>query len=474
MKHLIKRCRHGSRPTDAPSGETATMASPRRAPLAKRLGSVVLALGSLSPFAPTARAGDDLGQALLGSSAFGYAKIMVVADDKKGGRPNQGTLGVGGKLGLETGEYYGLRFRGALYTSQDLGLRNANPRQTDAYMFDLDKRPYSLLGEAQLRLSAGRTELVLGRQEIFSPLINSYEYRIIPNLYEAYTLINRDLPHTTLTAAYVGKMSGLDSLGSYSRFNSMSRQAYLSLMTRPDGTPDARAGDTADLSPLVGQHGVWMTGLVYENTHRLQLWNYYGIDTLHSLYADGRWKQPLSPNLTAVLEAQAYRVSEVGAFKDYLARHGLNASYSLKGLKGTLAHAPSGISLGLAVNRFGGNERTVTAYGNWGGFPEFVILPYLYPEEDRVSALAGTASARLTALFDLGVYGLKDQSLLLGHARVNIDEALLPGADIRINSLLYRAKLSPRLSARVSLDSRSSGHSRYDNAFMTAALRYDF
>ena len=399
---------------------------------------------------------------------------MYVFDDKKGGRPNQNTAGFGGKLGLESGDYRGWRLRAAWYTTQDLGLARDNPRQTDAYMFGLDKRPYSLWGEAQLIYSRGRSRLTLGRQEIQSPLINSYDYRIIPNLFDAYVLSSRELPGTTLTLGYVGQMSGLDGLVSFSDFRSMSQQTYTSLLVDGRGRPDARNGETLDPSTVVGHRGVWMTGVAYEAEHKLQLWHYYGRDTLQTVYADGRFKQPLGRGFTALIDGQAYRVSEVGAFRDYLARHGLNASYNLKGLKGTLAHAPSGISLGLAVNRFGGNERTVTAYGNWGGFPEFVILPYLYPEEDRVSALAGTASARLTALFDLGVYGLKDQSLLLGHARVNIDEALLPGADIRINSLLYRAKLSSRLSARVSLDSRSSGHSRYDNAFMTAALRYDF
>ena len=105
-----------------------------------------------------------------------------MADDKKGGRPNQSTPGFGGKIGYETADIQGFRFKGAWYATSNLGLRSDNPKQADADMFDFDKRPYSLLGEAQLQYHSGNIRLTAGRQEFFSP--------IIPNLFEAYTLIN--------------------------------------------------------------------------------------------------------------------------------------------------------------------------------------------------------------------------------------------------------------------------------------------
>lgn len=434
----------------------------------------LLGLACLLGTSVQGRAGDDGAEALAGTTFFGYGKAMYVFDDKKGGRPNQNTAGFGGKLGLESGDYRGWRLRAAWYTTQDLGLARDNPRQTDAYMFGLDKRPYSLWGEAQLIYSRGRSRLTLGRQEIQSPLINSYEYRIIPNLFDAYVLSSRELPGTTLTLGYVGQMSGLDGLVSFSDFRSMSQQTYTSLLVDGRGRPDARNGETLDPSTVVGHRGVWMTGVAYEGEHKLQLWHYYGRDTLQTVYADGRFKQPLGRGFTALIDGQAYRVSEVGAFRDYLARHGLNASYGLAGLKGTLAHAPSGLSLALMANRFGGDQRTVTAYGNWGGYPEFVLMPYLYAENDAMSAIARSRLRKATLLLDLGPYGLPEHSLLLGHARMDIDEAILPGADIIANSLIYRARLTPRVSARLHLEARSSAHSRYDNHFLTLGLRYDF
>ena len=379
------------------------------------------------------------------ANIFGYLKAMYVADDKKGGRPNQSTPGFGGKLGAETGEYFGFKVKGAWYTTTDLGLRQEDPRKTDAYMFDLDKEPYSLLGEMQISARLGKTALTIGRQEFFSPIINTYDYRIIPNLFDAYTLTNRDIPDTTVTLAYVSKMSGLDGLVTFSEFRSMSQQAYTSLKVATDGSIDAKNGDTLDISKVVGDHGVWTTGIVHGKDNKFQLWNYYGADTLNTLYLDGQLKSGLSQDFMATLEGQTYQVSAVGGFKDYLAQQG-----------------------------FTGNRNTVTAYGNWGGYPEFVVMPYMHAENKGTSAIVGSNLSRMTVLFDLGIYGLTGQSLLLGHANINIDEKILANSDIKVSTLLYRAQISPKLSARVAIDARNSKNSRYDNEFVALAVRYDF
>ena len=423
-----------------------------------------------------AHAGADLATAVSESKLSGYGKLMVVADDKKGGRLNQSTPGFGGKLGIETGDFHGFQLRAAGYATSDLGLRHEDPRRTDAYMFDVDKRPYALLGEAQINYRAGKTTLSAGRQEFFSPVIDTYDYRIIPNLYEAITLKNSDIPDTTVTLAYVSKMSGLDSLVSFSEFRSMSQQAYVSLKVDANQRLDAAGGDTLDLSRVVGHRGVWVTGVTSgadDKDHRFQLWNFHGVDTTNTLYLDGRWKQRLNQELTATLEAQTYTITDVGRFKEYLVQQGLNGRYGLVGVKGTLAHKASGVSVAVAANRFSGDRTTVTSFGNWGGYPEFVSMPYLYAES-AASAIAKSRLARITVLVDLARFGLPGQSLLAGQTKVDLDEGILANSDIKVNTLLIRAKLSPQLSTRIALDARQSRNSRYDNKFVVLAVRYDF
>jgi hypothetical protein len=402
----------------------------------------------------------------------GYGKFMLVVDNKKGGRPDQSTQGFGGRLGIETGEFHGFRLKAAGYTTSDFGLRDSDPRKTDAFMFDVNKKPYSILGEAQLDYRHGNTTLIAGRQEFFSPIINSYEYRIIPNLFEAVTLKHR-LADSTATIAYVSQMSGLDGLVSFSKFRSMSQQAYLSMKVDGAQKLDAAGGDTLDVSRVVGHHGVLVVGIADDKSQRYQIWNFYNPEVLNTLYLDGRWQQALTPALNATIEGQTYRVNEVGRFKEYLAQQGLNARYALVGLKGTLAHQPSGISLGLAFNRFSGDRNTVTSFGNWGGYPEFVSMPYLFAESSA-SAIAQSRLSRLTVLVDMARFGLPGHSLLAGHAKIDLDESILSNSDITVNTLLYRAKLSTQLSARIAFDARQSKNSRYDNSFLTFSLRYDF
>ena len=417
---------------------------------------------------------DNISTALESSHIFGYTKAMYVGDDKKGGRLNQSTLGFGGKIGIETGSYYGLSFKGAWYTTQDFGLNSTNPKKIDAYMFNLNKKPYSVIGESQIQLNFGKNTAILGRQEISSPLIDSYEYRIIPNLFQGLTLTNKDFDNTTLTTAYISKMSGLDGLVSFSDFRSMSQQAYTSLMLTPSGAVDAKNGETAGLSKIAGNHGVILAGFSYKKEHAFQFWNYYGINTLNTFYFDGKFKYKINQNLLAGFDFQAYHVSAVGKTKRYLAQHNLNADYWLSGVKTILNHSPSGWGAAFAYNQFTGNQHTVTTNGNWGGYPEFVGMPYVYPENQGISGIARSHLTKFTISLDLGPYGFKDKNFIFGHTRINLDESILAGSDITINSLIYKAKFTPQLSTRMAIEARNSGNARYNNKFIAMSLRYDF
>lgn len=436
--------------------------------------NLALLLASILLTIPNVNANENWVAALESSRIFGYAKTMYIADDKKGGRLNQSTLGFGGKIGVETGDFYGFRLKGAWYTSQDFGLNSHNPKKIDAYLFSLNKKPFSIVGEAQIQFNYQNNTVILGHQEISSPIIDSYEYRIIPNLFQAATLTNKYTNNTTVTASYVSKMSGLDGLVSFSDFRSMSQQAYTSLMMTPNQVVDTKNGDTFDLSKVIGNKGTMMVGLSHKEDHQFQAWNYYGIDTFNTFYFDGKLNHKFNRDLSSGLAFQAYRVSAVGKLNSYLTEHGLNADYWLFGIKTTLSHAPSGWTAAFSYNQFTGDQRTVTTNGNWGGYPEFVGMPYVYPENNGVSGIARSRLKKLTATLDLSPYGFKDRIIILGHARINLDESIISGSDIVVNSLIYKAKFTPNLSTRIAAEARNSGNARYNNKFINLSLRYDF
>ncbi len=416
----------------------------------------------------------ELESALKNSTLFGYAKAMYVYDDRKGVKLDQNTPGFGGKVGFESGSFGGLKAKAAWYTTTDFGLREKNPKKIDAYMFDLDKTPYSILGEANIAYTAGKTTLTLGRQEIDTPIVSTYDYRIIPNLFEAYTLTNNDISDTTIILSYITRMSGLDGLVTFSEFRSMSQQTYTSLMPSSDNKSIDTNNDPIDISKLVGHNGVYMAGVIYENNPKIQLYNYYCPDVLNTFYADIAHKQELNANLKLTLEAQFYSVKDVGKFSEFLRGMNLSGSYELYGAKASLANKALGLSGSMAYNKFTGNDKTVTAFGNWGGYPEFVAMPYMFAQDNGASAIANSQMGRVSSTLDASVLGLKGQSLTVGYSMFDIDDSVLVDSDITLLNFLYKNKITKNLSARVLYEIRYSQNYRYDNDMLTLSLKYDF
>lgn len=104
----------------------------------------------LFAFFATLYGNSDLIKTLKKSTLSGYAKMMYVHDDRLTPKLDQSTFGIGGKLAIVSGDWQGVKAKAAYYVTNDLGLRSSNPKKTDAYMFDVDKAPYSVLGEASL------------------------------------------------------------------------------------------------------------------------------------------------------------------------------------------------------------------------------------------------------------------------------------------------------------------------------------
>lgn len=417
---------------------------------------------------------DELSNALKNSSIFGYTKAMYVADDRKPPKLDQNTPGFGGKVGLESGSFFGVKTKAAWYTTTDFGTRDKNPKKVDAYMFDLDKTPYSIVGEANIAYSKAKTTFTFGRQEIDTPIISTYDYRIIPNLFEAYTLTNNDIDDTTITLSYVTRMSGLDGLVTFSKFRSMSQQTYTSLMPSSDNKSIDTSNDPIDISKLVGENGVYMTGIVYEKNQKIQLYNYYCPDVLNTFYTDAAYVQNINANLKLTLEAQFYSVKDVGKFGDFLKTMGLNGSYELYGAKGSLADKTLGVSASLAYNKFTGNDKTVTAFGNWGGYPEFVAMPYMFAQDNKASAIAGSQMGRAALTLDPTPLGIKNQTLTIGYSMFDLDKTVLDNSDITMLNFLYKNKITKNASARLLYEMRNSKNYRYDNDTLSVSLRYDF
>lgn len=398
---------------------------------------------------------------------------MYIHDDRIAPKLDQSTFGAGGKLGLTTDEWNGFKFNAAYYLTTDLGTRSSNPRKTDAYMFDVDKTPYGILGEASIEYKKGSSTFVLGRQAIDTPIISTYDYRIIPNLFEAYTYTNTAVSDLTLIFSYVTKMSGLDGLVSFKHFESMSQQTYTSLIMSGMDTIDSNGGNTLDISKISGDQGVVMSGFVYDNGIKIQGWNYYCRDVIDEFYADAVWSHPIE-RIIATFEVQGYGVREEGKFKSFLQTLGLNASYELYGAKLSVKDNPSAITASVAYNFFTGNAKTITAFGNWGGYPEYVTIPYMFAQDNGISALSKSQMGKGELKFDLSKIGWADQMLIAGYSIIDLDEVIMPHSDIRVINMVYKGKVCPNIALKTQYEIRQSDNYRYANDIVTLSATYRF
>lgn len=417
---------------------------------------------------------EDFLDALKKSRVSGYAKAMFIYDDRIAPKLNQSTFGIGGKIGTESGDWYGLRAKAAYYITDDLGTRNSNPKKIDAYMFNVDKKPYSILGEASLEYKKSNSVFLAGRQEIDTPIVTTYDYRIIPNLFEAYTFTNRDITHATITLSYITKMSGLDGLVSFKNFKSMSEQTYTSLAMSNLQTIDMNNGSTLDTSKISAKQGVFMSGFVYENGFKAQAWNYYCKDVIDEFYIDATYPYKIDSELVATLEAQGYAVREMGRFKDFLHTLNINGSYELYGMKLSLENKDIGLSTYVAYNFFTGDAKTITAFGNWGGYPEYVTVPYMFAQDNSLSAIAQSKMQKINFKYDLQKIGLKNQTLTAGCAIIDLDSSIMPQSDITVVNFIYKAKVNKDLTIKAQYELRESKNYRYANDILTFSIAYIF
>jgi hypothetical protein len=120
-------------------------------------------------------------------------------------------FGLGGSLIYKTAPYAGFSLIAGLYTSQNLGLLDMD----DALFGRTGKGTFcryhavgdgdwgiSVLAQAYIQYHVHETDIKVGRQVFEGFLARSNDTKMIPNTFEGVTLISRDLPDTTFTAAF--------------------------------------------------------------------------------------------------------------------------------------------------------------------------------------------------------------------------------------------------------------------------------
>ena len=96
----------------------------------------------------------------------------------------------------------------ALYTSQVL---LGKDEAEGVPFFTGEGDAFSLLSVAYLQARFLETKLIVGRQILDTPFADSDDIGMVPNSFEAYTLINTSLADSTITYSHLRRMAGVDA-----------------------------------------------------------------------------------------------------------------------------------------------------------------------------------------------------------------------------------------------------------------------
>jgi len=132
-------------------------------------------------------------------------------DEDKTGKANAKALTFGGIIKYESASYYGLKFGLAHYSSTRLGNVFTREEGSGTSILGRSGENLAFLGEAYLQYDIGNTMLKVGRQQLATPLMQNHDLRILPSVYEAAIIRNKDIPDTMIEVGFVDRYTGFTS-----------------------------------------------------------------------------------------------------------------------------------------------------------------------------------------------------------------------------------------------------------------------
>ncbi|NWF66542.1 MAG: outer membrane porin, OprD family, partial [Campylobacterales bacterium] len=332
------------------------------------------------------------------------------------------------------------------YTTNGLGLNEDDGREVNSLMFNPDGDSFSLLGQAYVSYKIANTQFKVGRQQIDTPLAGSDDIRMIPNLFEAYLLVNTDVKDTTLIAAHVTKMSGMpDSSANGSKFESMS--------------------DAAGLGGIVGNESVTAVAAIYAGIPNttIQVWDYYANEMLNAIYADIVYENKATEDLTLTLAGQYYTYKEQGKVKDA----GAKVNYNVMGAKIALASEKSGLTGTVAYNQVSDDPTSTPVFGAWGGYPEYAFAEEFWMYSMGAEMFDGSV-VKAGLDFDLGTVGFADRTL--SAAYVGFDGRTV---DVDVYDVAYTCEAFKNLNMKVAYEYQEYSNDN-ENSLIKVVGKYSF
>ncbi len=331
---------------------------------------------------------------------FSIVRTYKFSDPSKEGYTRKANA-VGGYLKFETADFKGLSLGTAFYTTNGFYLDSPKTDYTkvDPTLLGPNNDSYSMIGEAYVQYKYANTTFKGGRQKLDTPLAGSDDARMLPNLFEAYLLINTDLPDTTIVAGQVTRFAQ-GTFGRVYNGGILAVTSGYSLVDTRDQVGSFVNMGTYALGDGKATDGVTVASVTYTGIPNLkvQLWDYYAHDILNAIYGELNYSMP-SGSVTPYVGAQFIKEDDVG---DKFAGS----------VNGLYVGAKAGVKVAnfnvyAAYSHTSENDATDAATANaiitpWGGMPA-----YTQGMVTRHMFLAGTKATKAAVSYDWKDFGPK-------------------------------------------------------------------
>lgn len=305
---------------------------------------------------------------------------------------------IGGYLKFETADYDGLTIGAAAYGTSGFLMPEIDADTTeDPTLLGKDNEGYGILGEAYLQYKTGNTIFKGGRQKLATPLAGADDARMVPNLFEAYLLINSDVENTTLIAGHVTKFAQ----GTFGR-------AY-----GAGGILGVTSGYSAtDASNQVGKFvnmgtyatdestdGVSVISASYKNgAIKAQVWDYIAHDILNAVYADASisWNCIFNDIVKPFAAVQLIKENGLADYNIDSLFYGAKVGAKIGGFTGYLAFSKQSKADNLADSF---NSAIITPWGGMPAYTQGMVTRHMF--------LAGTTASKAAVSYNFKNLGLK-------------------------------------------------------------------
>ncbi len=376
----------------------------------KKLCTISLVALGLAGFQSAyAEQGIDLGKGWIFSGDIRTGWVQYDYDNpngdpaiNKGHKDSQGFYVIP-KLSIQTPSWSGLYAKVTGAGATDFGINDPD-RESRNFVFDSgDLESFAILQEAFVAFESEDNAhfALIGRNEIFTPMIDLDDWYMLANSFEVATYTNRSFENVMLTGGYFHKMAGVwDSGANGTEFHSMSDASFVA-------TEDKERADDNGVAYLAGQ---------YDNdTHNAQLWGYHAPDLYNILFGQYDFTAKTDNGFSYDLGGQYIGFRETGDLSDHDTTTIDFDMYSAR-FDGSF---DNGWGFASGITKYSDGEGQGATLGAWGGYPYFangVIFHFF-----EAGSLRNAASYKIQGSYDFAGIGIDNLSLLLRYTYFDLD-----------------------------------------------------